>query len=369
MSNNDLPSNLSYLEQDPNNVQLLINVSNDYMQLGDFTLAQDYLNKAKTIDSIGCLGQQSLLYFYQGDFLQAQAYLIDALAYAEIPALRFNLGFIQYTNLQLEEALATLDPLIEDKHFRAIVLKGRILHRQGDYEKARTLLEDIEHLQEHDAEFLGLIALVYFDLEADEDSRKACTEALLLDPENYDAQLVKILLDLNEQKTNIKDIKSLLKICPDDSRLLFALASTQIMQGNLKAAKGTLKKTLEFHPEFYDCYIMLAWCQLSSDETNQARQSYQKAVDLADDLAEGWSGLALVHALTGNYDKAQPLIERAQALDAECFLAHLANCIYSNATNPKQAKSHLIKALKKSKMPISDKLGLFIDEVHGEFLH
>lgn len=243
-----LKRRLSYLEQDPNNLNLLIHISNDYMELGNADLALDYLDTAMAIDKGLCL---------------------------------------------------------------------------------------------------GLKALIYFDLGEEISARKASQQALELNPNQYEAQLVEVLLNLLDQKTNHRDIEALLQINPQESRLWFAKAYSHMLSGDTASAKQAFEKALLIHPEFYDCCIGLAWCQLTNDELDAAQNSYQNALGIAEELADGWGGLALVHALKGEPVLAQQNMEHAYQLDANCFLAKLAQSIYLNTHNPEEAKKHLFRALEK----------------------
>lgn len=357
-----LEQHLSFLKQDENNLSLLVEVSTLYLERDNLEQAQNYLDKAKAINHDACLGHQGLLYLNQGKFPQAQECFLEALNYFESPALRYNLGFTYFINHEFEKAVEILAPLLEGEHYpEAELLMARIFHRQDSMDEAIGLVENILENNPNDAEALGLLSLLYFDLQEETQANETSIRALELNPDNYDAKLVNIMIKLMSQETTVEEIETLLKISPHDSRLWFALGTTYMAQGDFNAAEDILTKAIEIYPEFYDCYISLAWCQLLNDHMNEAQQSYQNAAKLADELADAWGGLALVHALNEDLPKAEQLINKANLLDPDCFLTDIAQSICFNYKNPAKAKKHLIQALKNHAMPVSEKLSLFIE--------
>jgi tetratricopeptide (TPR) repeat protein len=188
---------------------------------------------------------------------------------------------------------------------------------------------------------------------------------LELDPDNYDALLIKSMSGLATQETSVDDVEKLLQINPDDCRLWFALGSVHMSQGTLDTAELCLKKAIEIYPEFYDCAIALGWCLLLQDKLEEAFNTYQSAATQVPELADSWGGLGLVYALKEDFLKAEQFIQKSQELHSECFLAEIAQVIYYNHKNPTKAKDHLVKALKSTNVPISEKLAFILEEIQG----
>lgn len=359
-----LKRHLSFLEQDEDNLSLLVKISNLYLEINDLKSAQIYLDKASAIDRIACLGLQGILYFNQKQFSLARDHFMEALTHEETPALRYNLGFIHFINSNLEEAMEVLSPLLKsDHHSEAKLLMARIAYRQNDLDKAVCLLQEILAHNPNESEALGLLALLHFDKNEDELALAISDRALKLDSENYDARVVHIMNGLITQEATQHEIESLLKINPEDSRLVFALGNLHMSQGNFDLAEITLKKAIHLYPEFYDCYIVLGWCQLLNNRLTEAENSYQTAANFVAELSDAWGGLGLTSALKQDFLQAEQFINKAQNLNANCFLTEIAKTISLNHQNPKKAKAHLVKALRNSQVPISEKLSLIIEEV------
>lgn len=359
-----LNRHLSYLEQDKNNLNLLVKISDLYIELDDLDAAQDYLNQANDIDRIACLGHQGLLHLNRGQLSQAQENFIEALMYEDTPALRYNLGFIHFINSELENAATVLSLVIEGEHHpEAKRLMARVHHGQGELDQALDLTKNVLIHDAIDADALGLLALLHFDRDENEQAIQVANQTLELDPDNYDAKLVHSMLGLTTQETTVEDIEKLLQVNPGDCRLWFALGSAHMNQGDFERADYSLQKALEIYPEFYDCRIALGWCALLQDELDDAFNTYQIAAHQVAELADGWGGLALVAALKEDIQQAEELIQKAKTLSSDCFLAEIAEVICFNLTDPLKAKEHLVETLKKTGVPVSEKLAAVIEEL------
>lgn len=368
-AHDQLNRHLSFLSQDENNLTLLVKISDLYLELDDLDSAQQYLDRASAIDRIACLGHQGLLHLNKGHLTEAQKNFTEALLHEDTPSLRYNLGFIHFVSSDLESASQTLSPIINGEHHpEAKLLMARVLHGQSDLDHALELVNDVLTHNTEDSEALGLLALLYFDLDEGELAAQVSRRALTLNPHNYDAKLIDVMSRLASQEATTEEIESLLHINPDDCRLWFALGSVHMSQGTLDLAEHSLQKAIEIYPEFYDCYIALGWCLLLQDNLDEAFNVYQIAANLVEELADSWGGLALVYALKEDFVLAESLIQKSRELNSDCFLADIAESIYFNQKNPKKAKEHLVNALKNSDVPASKKLAFIIEDMQGSTL-
>jgi tetratricopeptide (TPR) repeat protein len=358
-----LNRHLYYLTQDENNLSLLVKISDLYIELDDLDAAQAYLNKASAINRIACLGHQGLLHLNQGQLTQAQESFTEALSYEDTPELRYNLGLTHFISSDLNNAAKILSPIITDEQYpEAKLLMARVFHGQNDLENAFIIINELLELEPDDAEALGLLTLLHFDMGENELAAQTAQHTLDLDPDNYDAQLIDIMLRLPIQDVDVEEIEYLMHINPNDCRLWFALGSMQMSQGTLDLAAQSFKKAIEIFPEFYDCHIALGWCFLLQDNLEEALNTYQLASELVSELADSWGGLALVYTLKEDFIKAEQFIQESRTRDSECFLAEIAESIYFNATNP-QAKGGLV--FNNDAVSISEKLAFIIGEIQG----
>lgn len=359
----ELARHLAFLQQDENNLSLLLKISTLYLELDDLSHAQHYLDKAKKIHSNACDALQGFIYLNQDQIEKAQEAFEKARTYEDSDELRYHLGFIYFMQQELSKAWDILSS-IEDTDYIPItqVLMARILQQQEQFEQALALLETHVKGFPDNAEALGLLALLYLDMDEEDKALDFSQRALRLNPETYEAQVVDVMLRLVDQKANAEEIQQLLDVNPQDSRLLFALGSLYMTEGSFNLAIDSFEQTIAIHPDFYDCYIALGWCYLLNDDLANARKTYQKAVDLSNELADGWGGLALIHALEAQWESCDSLSKKALALSNDCFLIQVAQLIEINHKDPKKAQPHLLKILKDKNTPISQKLATLMNE-------
>ena len=340
-----LQRHLGYLEQDNNNVTLLLAISDLYRQLRDGNGAQRYLDEAKRLSTQPFWAHQGLLHLDLKQIDPAKYALTQALIEEDTPTNRYQLAFCLYLNRDFNDALAVLNAPDNPLSNSAILLKAKILHHLQQADEAIVILEQLIITQNSDAETLGLLALLHFDNNSIDRAEFLSTQALAINAADSNGQLVRILLKTLGNDVTIEEIESLLTIMPEESRLWFALGTTEMRDMNFSAAEIAFAKATQIGPEFYDGWISLGWCHLLQDNLDKAETTYQQAVKIDADDADGWGGLALVNALRGNSTEAKQWLEKTRPSDSECFLAAVTQIIIANQENPNQAVRHLHTAL------------------------
>lgn len=355
---------LELLKQDEHNTSLLLEIGCLYIDLDHFDQAQQYIDKATAIDPKSCFMLQGYLHAKQGELDETITNFKQALSHNDDPEIRYNLAGAYYLKRDFESALEVLLPIKEAEHPASVqILMGRIYYQNGVFDEAIAILTQCISKAPNEAEALSLLSLIYLDNHNEELADQFSHRALKLDPTLYDARLVQVMLGLMTQETDINELKALLELNPNDSRLWFALGSTYLTQGELPSAIVQFQKTLEIHPEFYDCYIALAWCQLLTDQITEAHETYQNAISIDDDLADGWAGLAIIYALNEDLEQAEQLINKANSIDEDCFLTQIAQVFYLNYKNPEKAQKHLLETLSSQNCSASEKLAMVMAEL------
>lgn len=213
------------------------------------------------------------------------------------------------------------------------LLKAKILHHEEKIDDAITVLEQLEP----NAEVAGLLALLYFDNHDAIKAESFAQSSLSQNPSNYEGLLVSMLLRVLRSEATLAEIDALIEINPQDSRLWFALGTTQMRHMNFPAAEQALSKATTIWPHFYDSWICSGWCQLLQNNLRQAELAYQQAVNIDATAADGWGGLALVAALQNKMTKAKQELDQADSLDPECHLAAITRIILANQSSPMEA--------------------------------
>lgn len=336
---------LSYLAQDNHNWNLLLNISDCYRQLHDGLLAQRYLDDAEKLSGKKFWAFQGKLYLESGHLLLAKEAYTAALAEQDTAYNRYHLAFCLYSNNEFEEALAILNTSdISQNNYEFKLFQAKIYHQLQQSEQAITILEGLHAESPADARVSGLLSLLCFDENNLEKAERLCLLTLENDAGNSEGLLVEVLLKTMQDKATVADIELLLANTPQESRLWFALGTTQMRLMNIPAAEDAFFKATQIWPDFYDGWMSLAWCYLLQNQLTLAENVYHQAIEIDDDYADAWGGLALVSALQDDMETAQKWLAKARLLDVNCFLVTLTEIIIGNQVNSEDAAKQLDKA-------------------------
>ncbi|MFC3909496.1 tetratricopeptide repeat protein [Legionella dresdenensis] len=329
-----LELHLLYLEQDENNPNLHLSISGYYRALGNLESAQHHLEQAKTLSGLPFWKHEGVLALDSQHFEQAIKAFEHALAEEDNANNRYNLAFGLYLHGEAEQALAVINQIPEQqKHESGEFLRARILYALRFMKEAIFVLESLYNPE--DAAIIGLLAILHFDNGNAEKAHKYSEQALALNPENFEATLTSVLLRTLDKQATASEVEELIVSYPQESRLWFALGTIYMTNMKLPAAEKAFLQAAKYHPEFYDNWISLGWCYLLQDNITQAKNAYGNALKLSD-AADGWGGLAVVHALTGNFADAESAIQKTRTSDLHCFLAAIAEVIINLQTNKQQ---------------------------------
>ncbi|MBA3537699.1 MAG: tetratricopeptide repeat protein [Tatlockia sp.] len=364
-----LATYLHFLEQDPDNFNLLISIIDGYRKMGDFARAQLYLEKAKAIDSDACFAQQGFIDISLGNFSLAKEALVKALAKEDLAILRYSLAICHYSLNEPIEGIGILSPLLVNgsSNYEVELLVAKMMRQQSRLDEAIKLLEAaIEH-HGPASDSLALLSEIYFDKQELELAEKTAQQALIIEPGNYEALVILLLLRLAEGKTTVREIKTLLIRQPEDAYLWFALGVTFMREMKVKKAEEAFLKAAELDPFFSENWISLGWCQLCLDKIKKAEFSYQQIIATNEEIAEGWGGLALVASLRSDLAEAERLIAKAKQLDQQSILADIALIIHSNFSDPADAGKKFKKTFPTVAEQIHAAMDMVLAEMEGDY--
>ena len=239
--------------------------------------------------------------------------------------------------LQRHKTYLDQDPDNRNLQLTVGLLTAQILHHQEQINDAIMLLEQLSFVHESSADVAGLLALLHFDNHDATKAELLSNKARALDPNNYEGRLVHMLLRALKNEASLDEINVLIEINPQDSRLWFALGTTQMRHMDFTAADIAFSQATLIWPNFYDSWICSGWCQLLQNNLEAAKTVYQKAVSIDADAADGWGGLALICALQNEISESKERLQQTERLDPACFLAAITRIILANQTNPEDA--------------------------------
>lgn len=210
------------------------------------------------------------------------------------------------------------------------LLRAQILHHQHKLTDAITLLTPLFFQHPLNDEIVGLLAVLHFDNDDEEQSDSFAQKALALNPINYQGLLVQMLLRALKQEGTLAEIEILIAMNPSDSRTWFVLGITHLRDMNVIEAEKAFQQASIIRPHFYDNWICMGWCYLLQNNLENADFAYQQSVDKNDKLADGMGGMALVAALRNDALEHNHWLQKADAIDLNCFFSAISRIIMAN---------------------------------------
>lgn len=335
MNQQQLKRYLDYLNQDKTNVNLLLAITDCYLEAGDWQQAQHYLDQAQAVNADNGWTQQGVIDMNTGQLTKAKRSFKLALKLKNKLVDRYRLSYCHYLLKEFSEGFKVLETLQPEENTLEIrLLKARFLHHLARIDEAVVLLEETMRIYPVKPDCIGLLSLLYYDQDQSEQAERLSRQTLSLDANNYEGQLVQVLLKAGNLQISVAEIEALIQINTQDCRLWFLLGTAYLHNHDFTTANQAFTKATYLWPDFYDNWISLGWCQLFQNDLPQAEHSFKRACEVDCQSADGWGGLALVYALTNQVEKAREMQDKAFALNPECFIAQTAAMLLSNTYSP-----------------------------------
>jgi tetratricopeptide (TPR) repeat protein len=211
----------------------------------------------------------------------------------ESPVFNYLLAFALRAEGKLEEALVAVDRALEaDPTFEGgNLLKGKILEENGEIEPA------LEHYDleaalatspEVQRDALLAMAVLYENLERFEDAVTALERLIEVAPDHVGAY--KELSDLYLRLGREEDARAMMEqvgaLGAADPRLLYNLGAERFNATDFEAAADYFEKAVAADPEFRDAYLRLAYTRLNLGDSEGAKESLQRFLDLSTEETE-----------------------------------------------------------------------------------
>jgi tetratricopeptide (TPR) repeat protein len=345
----------SYHEQDSGNIQLILQVADLHYQLGEFDEAREVLQKG--ID----LTEDPGLYFRLSNVEIASSHFDEAIAAlhkiqelgVDNPAVHYNLGYALMFKGDFQNATEQLEPLSEigDQSVeRTPVLLARCYHHLGQLERAIEL--GTQYVQKHpsEPEALGVLALLNYDSEHEQEAVKFAKKALENDTFNLEARIVlgSAALGVQDEDKAKKHFDKALERHPTSGRVWSGKGLTDMLSLDINHALTSLQKAVKYMPNHIGTWHALAWCQILANDLEGAKASLNKAMDIDHNFGETHGGLAVIAAMQGDREGATKMARRAVLLNPESFAGRFAQSLLVKDTDPEKAQD-MIKQIMASK--------------------
>ncbi len=227
---------------------------------------------------------------------------------------------------QTEQSQRLVDEVIERNpgDHEALLVRGRLAMKRHDLPAAiadfRSLLRDIPN----SPEILRLLAQAQLLDGQPELALSNLDKAITASPQDSELRLAKARLQVSrkDQAGALKTLKELLAMTPDFAPAIDLQTRLLAARQDWGQAMASAKRLIESSPGRPQGYLQLGEIELRNRQFDKAAIAYQKAIELAPDSFEAWSGLLRSLASSGRTGEARKRIEALLAKDSGHPFAH-----------------------------------------------
>lgn len=329
---------LNYLLQEPENINLLLDISACYRDAKAYGHARDYLEQVKRLAPEIAIYPEGELYFLEGNYEKALACFKEVMAQEESVDCRFAIALMLFHLAHFDEALTYSQPLSEMNHKDSQILRARIFFHQKKMDEALAELDRALQDEPENPYLLSLKSLICFESGREREGLQCAEQALVINPHLYEARLVKLFFHRVVTDDNLAEVEDLLQYQAQDPRLWLMRGQFFVEKFNFIEAEASLNRALELFPQYYDALISLSFCLFLQSKEDQALIICQQAVDCYPQDPEGWGGLALAHGLKGDFEKAQHYLDKCFAITVHTFMGQVTEILMISRHNQEKAK-------------------------------
>ncbi|HEX8611929.1 MAG TPA: tetratricopeptide repeat protein [Telluria sp.] len=315
----------SFLSSDPDNVSLLTQLGDLYLQGGklDQALAAFESVIALSPGAVVAHGRLATVYLALHRFGEAAATLQGLIdGGARDGALYHNLGLALYYQEHYADAAQAFTAAREHGIDNANNAKylAHCLHHEGELDAANAACEHWASIA-NDADSNAYLSLVNFDLGDRARAGALAQQVLADDPDSVDANAVAGALALEKQDidTASASFERILAQRTDNGRAWLGLGLTLMHKQNNADAIAAMTKASACMPGHAGTLIALGWAKLNADDAAGAEQAFREAVDADRNFAESHGGLAAALVVQHRLDEARQAMTLANKLDPANF--------------------------------------------------
>jgi tetratricopeptide (TPR) repeat protein len=323
----------AFLQEDPDNTLLRLNLGDLYHRAGQFGRAEACFSACLDDDSLRSVAKGHLgkLRLSQSRLEEAERLFKEILASGdEDPALLHNLGIALYFQRRWPEAQEAFESasrkgLGSGANLRYLAFS---LHHQNKAAEARELAQRWLDAALSD-EAMGYVSLLELDLGHREAAEQRADEALRLNPDNVDATYVKSvgLIERQEMDKAERLLARVLEKQPQSFRALQGLGMVHYYRQEFDTAIQFLERALKVVPRQVGTIITIGWAHLAKKDVFNAERAFRRAIAAEPNFGEAHGGLATALALQRREKEARDEITIARRLDRKGFGAVYAQSI------------------------------------------
>lgn len=344
---------ISFLQQDPSNLTLLLDAMALAIETGNTAAGQQLIAhiKAHAIDDPQICAQAAHLLLQAGEYAAAGEYGDKAIEGGLThSAVIFNTAFGHFYSGEYARTSALLTHLTASAECTAttLIIHARALHHQELSEEAESLMRRAQQQEPHNIEARGLLALLQYENDDNASALQTAHETLADDPDQLDALLACADVHLEEGRIEAsrKTWLHTVSAHPTCGRAWSGLAHTEFNELEFDLAEEHLQTAVQFMPDHIGTWHLLAWIYILRNDSPNARKALDKSYVLDHNAAESHGSLAVVDVMDGLDDQARLRIRRALKLNPDCRAACIAEMLLlQKAGKPAEAAQVLNEML------------------------
>ena len=338
---------LSYLDHDPDNLQLLSDCAEMALNEGHPKKASELLNHFASISELPAkdIGNAGLAALQCKNYKDAEIHFRKLYTGGEkSPTIRFNLAWSLAMNKENQAALDVMDSKTLETLPQAAMLELQILHETGQLKQAE---ERAKKHVESEIKHSGLNAAISV-LALDIEDAALAKSAALKAGAHPDAltTLGTLALDEDDPDEALKLFNSAMDISQGGPRTLIGKGLAQLLKGENDEALKNIDQGAEIFETHIGSWIAAGWAHFMKQDFTGARKRFDRALSIDENFAESHGSLAVIDVIEGQLSQARIRTKIALKLDRECFSASLARALMvSSNGNPDKAEQILHHAI------------------------
>lgn len=345
----------SFLDEDPENTLIQINLGHLYHRNGQFDKAVAcftaclhdvaYRNVAK--------GHLAKVKLSQNQVQEAERLFEELIASGDDdPALHHNLGIALYCQRRWQDAQHAFEAA-RDKglgvgnNLRYLAFS---LHQQRKMDAARAVTQQwLDAVPAESEQALGYASLLELELGDRQAAQQLADEALHQNPDNVDAAYTKSIGFIEQQEID-KAERLLLRILdkqPQSFRALQGLGMVYYYRQEFDKAIQFLERALQVIPKQVGVFITIGWAYLAKQDVLNAERAFRRAIAAEPNFGEAHGGMAAALALQKRVKEAREEITIARRLDPKGFGAVYAQSVLLAIEGREETAAKLIERVLK----------------------
>lgn len=347
----------TFLEADPDNPELLLNIGDLYHTISNLEEATHYYEKSLSLSNSNIARSRiGSLKITQHQFNDAESIFKELLQDdQQQPALHYNLGLTQFHLKKWSDSIDNFKMSLDlgNDMNGCLSYLTRCYHHKQELRNARKFCN--QWIKESDSTTAkGYMALLEMDSGSPEQALKRANDVLQLDPDNSDAAIVVGTSHIENQDIELAEnlFNNVLNNNKDHPRALFGLGLTYMHRQQHDTAIVYMQQASTMMPDDTGMKIAIGWAQITSNQYDDAEKTFQECIDIDRNFAEGHGGLAYIYALKGKMEAAKKEMETALWLDPNSFGAVASKSVIIGYEEGNQkATEFLATALERSPGP------------------